>query len=83
MDVERLDTLRGIVQNRITDLQMLEVEVVMEEAVILGDAVVEVMVVTKTVGVKGKLEPLYHNMVGATVRQVRGPIVMLSLGDLK
>ena len=32
------------------DLQMLEVEVVMEEAVILEDAVVEVMVVTKTVG---------------------------------
>ena len=83
MDVGRLDTLRGIVQNRVTDLQMLEVEVVMEEAVILEDAVVEVMVVTKTVGVMGKLEPLHHNMVGATDRQVRGPIVILSLGDLK
>ena len=66
MDVGRLDTLRGIVQNRVTDLQMLEVEVVMEEVVILEDAVVEVMVVTKTVGVMGKLEPLHHNMVRAT-----------------
>ena len=83
MDVGRLDTLRGIVQNRVTDLQMLEVEVVMEEVVILEDAVVEVMVVTKTVGVMGKLEPLHHNMVGATDRQVRGPIVILSLVDLK
>ena len=64
MDVGRSDTLRGIVQNRVTDLQMLEVEVVMEEAVILVDAVVEVMVVTKTVGVMGKLEPLHHNMGG-------------------
>ena len=54
MDVEKLDTLRGIVQNRVTDLQMLEVEVVMEEAVILEDAVVEVMVVTKTAGVTDK-----------------------------
>ena len=43
-------------------------EVVMEEAVILEDAVVEVMVVTKTVGVMGKLEPPHHNMVGATDR---------------
>ena len=66
MDVGRLDTLRGIVQNRVTDLQMLEVEVVMEEAVILEDVVVEVMVVTKTVGVMGKLELLQRNMVGAT-----------------
>ena len=55
----------------------------MEEAVILEDVVVEVMVVTKTAGVMGKMEPLQHNMVGATDRQVRGPIVMLSLGDLK
>ena len=55
----------------------------MEEAVILEDAVVEVMVVTKTAEVMGKLEPLHHNMVGATGRQVIGPIVMLSLGDLK
>ena len=83
MDVGRLDTLRGIVQIRVTDLQMLEVEVVMEEAVILEDVVDEVMVVTKTAGVMRKLEPLHHNMVGATNRQVRGPIVMLSLGGLK
>ena len=55
MDVGRLDTLRGIVQNRVTDLQMLEVEVVMVKAVILEDAVVEVMVVTKTAGVMGNL----------------------------
>ena len=34
-------------------------------------------------GVTGKLEPLRHNMVGATGRQVIGHIVMLSLGDLK
>ena len=55
----------------------------MEEVVILEDAVVEVMVVTKMVEVMGKLEPLHHNMVGETDRQVRGTIVMLSLGDLK
>ena len=55
----------------------------MEEAVILGDVVAEVMVVTKTAGVMGKLEPLHHNMVGATGRQVIGPIVMLSQGGLK
>ncbi|TMW80229.1 hypothetical protein EJD97_022468, partial [Solanum chilense] len=60
-----------------------EVEVVMEEAVILEDVVAEVMVVTKTAGVTGKLELLQHNMVGATGRQVTGPIVMLSLGGLK
>ena len=36
----------------------------MEEVVILEDAVVEVMVVTKRAGVMGKLEPLHHNMVG-------------------
>ena len=77
----RLDTLRGIVQNRVKNLQMLEVEVVMEEAVILEDAVVEVMVVTKTAGVMGKLEPLHHNIVGATDKQMKGPIVTLSLGD--
>ena len=52
-------TLRGIVQNRVTDLQMLEVEVVVEEAVILKDTVVEVMVVTKTVGVTDKWELLH------------------------
>ena len=55
----------------------------MVEAVILENAVAEVIVVTKTAGVTGKLEPLQHNMVGATDRQVIGPIVMLSLGDLK
>ena len=55
----------------------------MKEAVILEDAVVEVMVVTKTAGVMGKLEPLHHNMVGVTDKQTKGPIVMLSLGDLK
>ena len=53
----------------------------MEEVVILEDAVVEVTVVTKTVGVMSKLEPLHHNMVGATDKQTKGPIVMLSLGD--
>ena len=49
------------------------------EAVILENAVAEVMVVTKTAGVTGKLETLQHNIVGATGRQVIGPIVMLSL----
>ncbi|TMW80186.1 hypothetical protein EJD97_023045, partial [Solanum chilense] len=61
----------------------LEVEVVMVEAVILEDVVAEVMVVTKTAGVTGKRGPLQNNMVGATGRQVIGPIVTLSLGDLK
>ena len=56
---------------------------VMEEATILEDVVAEVMVATIRAGVTGKLEPLQHNMVGATGRQVIGPIVMLSLGDLK
>ena len=55
----------------------------MVETVILEDVVAEVMVVTKTVEVMGKLEPLQHNMVGATGRQVIRPIVMLSLEDLK
>ena len=55
----------------------------MVEAVILEDVVAEVMVVTKTAGVMGKLEPLHDNMVGATDKQTKGPIVMLSLGDLK
>ena len=50
----------------------------MEEAVILEDVVAEVMVVTKTAVVTGKLEPLQNNMVGATGRQVIRPIVMLS-----
>ena len=53
----------------------------MVEAVILEDVVVEVMVVTKTAGVMGKLEPPHHNMVGATDKQTKGPIVTLSLGD--
>ena len=65
MDVGRLDTLRGIVQNKVTDLQMLEGEVVMEEVIILEDAVVEVMVVTKMVGVMGKLEPLHVKLKSA------------------
>ena len=50
----------------------------MEEAAILEDVVVKVMVVTKPTGVAGKPERLQHNMVGATHRQVIGPIVMLS-----
>ena len=83
MDEGRLDTLIGIVQNRVTDLQMLEVEVVMEEAVILEDAVVEVMVVTKMVGVTDKWELLQRNLLEATDRQVIGPIVTLSLGGRK
>ena len=53
----------------------------MVEAVILEDVVVEVMVVTKTAEVMGKLKPLHQNMVGATDKQMKGPIVMLSLGD--
>jgi len=55
----------------------------MDEAVILEDVVAEVMVVTKTAGVTGKLELLQRNMVGVTGRQVIGPIAMLSLGGLK
>ena len=55
----------------------------MVEAVILEDVVAEVMVVTKTAGVTGKLEPLQHHMVGAMGRQVIGPIVTLSLGGQK
>ena len=55
----------------------------MEEAVILEDVVVEVMVVTKMAEVTGKMETLRHNMVKATGRQVIGPIIMLSLGGLK
>ena len=55
----------------------------MVEAVILEDVVVEVMVVTKKAGVMGKLEPLQHNMVGATGRQAIGPVVTLSPGSLK
>ena len=55
----------------------------MVEAAILEDMVAEVMVVTKTAGVTDKWELLQRNMVGATGRQVIGPIFMLSLGDMK
>ena len=55
----------------------------MGEAVILEDVVDKVMVVTKSTEVADKLETLQHNMVGATDRQVIGPIVMLSPGGLK
>ena len=55
----------------------------MEEAAILEKVVAEVMVVTKTAGVTGKMELLQHNMVEVTDRPVIGPIVMLSLGGLK
>ena len=55
----------------------------MEEAVILEDVVAKVMEVTKSTGVAGKLELLQHNMVGATTKQVTGPIVTPSLGGLK
>ena len=54
----------------------------MGEAAILEDVVVKVMEVTKPTGVAGNPERLQHNMVGATDRQVIGPIVMLSLGGL-
>ena len=40
----------------------------MVEAVILEDVVVEVMVVTRTAEVMGKLEPLHHHKVVATDR---------------
>ena len=55
----------------------------MGEASILEDALVKVMVVTKSAEVADKLELLQHNMVGATDRQVIEPIVMLSPEDLK
>ena len=55
----------------------------MEEAAILENVVAEVMVVTKSTGVAGKLELLQHNMVGAKDRQVIGTIVMFSLGGPK
>ena len=55
----------------------------MVEVIILEDVVVEVMVVTKTAEVMGKLGPLHHNMVRATDRRTIGPIVTLSLGGLK
>ena len=83
MGVGRLGILGEIVQNRVTDPQSSEVEVVMEEAVIREDVVAEVMVDIKMAGVTGKLEQLQRNLVGATDRPVIGPIVMLSQGDLK
>ena len=52
MDVGRLDILRDIVQNRVIDPQESEVEVVMEEAVIREDVVVDVMVVIQTAEVR-------------------------------
>ena len=55
----------------------------MVEAVIQEDVVAEVMVVIKTARVTDKWELLQRNMVGATGRQVIGPSVLLSLGDLK
>ena len=51
----------------------------MVEAVILEDVVAEVMVVTRTAGVTDKWELLQCNMVGATGKQVIGPIVTLFL----
>ena len=56
---------------------------VIGEAAIPQDALVKVMVVTKSTEVADKLELLQHNMVGAPDKQVIGPIVMLSLGGLK
>ena len=54
----------------------------MVEAAILEDVVAEAMVVTKLFGETDKWELLQCNMVGATGRQVIGPIVMLSPGGL-
>ena len=51
----------------------------MVEAVILEDVVAEVMVVTNTAGLTDKWELLQCNMVGATGKQVIGPIVTLFL----
>ena len=56
---------------------------VIGEAVILEDALVKLMVVTKTAEVTDKWELLQRNLVEATGRQVIGPIVTLSLGGLK
>ena len=47
----------------------------MVEVVILEDVVVDVMVVTRTTEVMGKLGTLHHNMVGATDRRTIGSIV--------
>ena len=61
LDVERLYILGNFVKNRVTDLKQLEVEVVMEEAVILEGVVAEVMVFTKTVGLTDKWELLQRS----------------------
>ena len=61
MDVGRLDILGGIIQNKVTDPQYSEVEVVMEEAAILEDGVAKVMEVTKSTGVRAN-----WNYCGAT-----------------
>ena len=55
----------------------------MVEATFLEDVVAEVILVTKMAGVTDKWELLQRNMVGATGKQVIGPIVMLSLGGRK
>ncbi|TMW80269.1 hypothetical protein EJD97_022076 [Solanum chilense] len=55
----------------------------MVEATILEDVVAKVMVVTKSVGVAGKLELLQRILVGAMDRQVIRLIVTLSPGGLK
>ncbi|TMW88583.1 hypothetical protein EJD97_018355 [Solanum chilense] len=55
----------------------------MVEAAILKDVVAKVMVVTKSVGVVGKLELLQRILVGAMDRQVIRLIVTLSPGGLK
>ena len=47
----------------------------MEEAAILENVVAEVMVFTKSTGVAGKMELMRCNMVGATDRQVIGPLL--------
>ena len=50
----------------------------MAEAILLGDVVAEVMVVTKTAGVTNKWELLQRNLVEAIDRHVIGPIVTFS-----
>ena len=55
----------------------------MVEAAILEDVVAKEMVVTKSVGVAGKLELLQCNLVETMDRKVIRPIVMLSPGGLK
>ncbi|TMW91978.1 hypothetical protein EJD97_013670 [Solanum chilense] len=55
----------------------------MVEAAILEDVVAKVMVVTKSVGVAGKLDLLQRILVGAMDRQVIRLIVTFSPGGLK